>query len=267
MQFTSVLCALYAQSIQSLTASLQKKDQQKKDKQRPPVQVTTATFTPSDISRARPPVAGTKPSSSPPGDDRELSPPIFDVPEEELQWREPTTARPPVEVAPEPVLHSQPPSQAPSQPDPGSQPQEQNVPPPVPPHRGGREREREEKREREVAMREKALAEERVREPVGLVLRRQAPKAPRAGGIGGGGGKVTEPVPLRKKVNNDRPAGVEEGQVVGMPAGYRKLHPPPSHPAPAPPSQDPASDLADQETALRGLPPSSESLIPWCAHC
>ena len=110
---------------------------------------------------------------------------------------------------------------------------------------------REERREREVVMRE-----ERVQEAMGIVLRRQAAKASH----GGGGGKVTEPVPLRKKVGKDRPAGVEEGQVVGKPAGYRKLHPSPSHPAPAPPSQDPASDLTDQETALRGLPPSSESL-------
>ena len=222
------------------------------------MQVTSATFTPSDARRVRtssPPSAGMKPSSSPPEADRELSSLICDVPEEELQWREPTTARPPVKVAPEPILHSQappqPPSQPPSQPPPSSQPQERDIPPPVPPHRGGREKEREERREREVMTRE-----ERVQERVGVVLRRQAPKGPH----GGGGEKVTESVPLMKKVGKDRPAGVEEGQVVGKPAGYRKLHPPPSHPAPAPPSQDPASDLTDQETALRGLPPSSESL-------
>lgn len=142
-------------------------------------------------------------------------------------------AEPPIEVSVQQVLQSTP------------QPQQDDHPPPVPSHgrqRDGKEKVHEE-RERKEQEEEGAVATEKGE----VVLRRQAPRD-----------QLKEHVPLRKKQSKDRPAGVgEDGPVVGMPAGYRKLSPP-SGPALEPSSQEPVSDLADQETACRGLPPSSE---------
>ena len=133
-----------------------------------------------------------------------------------------------------------------------------------------KEKEDQERRERDRDQRQRDIEREMVRRDRereagkqrtgGVVLRRQAPRAAQ-----GRGGKQNPPasspdhVPLRKKPSMDRPAGLEEGgPVVGIPASYKKLHPAPSHPAPVPPSQDPVSDLVDQETACTNLPPSSE---------
>lgn len=187
-------------------------------------------------------------------------------------------AKPHIDVSPQHILQSLPPPQPVQSHTP---PVSNDVPPPVPPHgssRDSREREREQQRqveereerrgredtqgeiEREMTRKEKVMAGEKASEHKGgVVLRRQAPKAPRRGGADHRPVAPPEHVPLRKKQSKDRPAGVDEdGPVIGMPAGYKKLHPPPSHPAPVPPSHEAVTDLADQETAFRGLPPSSE---------
>lgn len=199
---------------------------QKKSPQKSAPKVSTeATFTPSGG-----PARAARETSR--------SPPLFDVPEAELQWRGPAVAaEAPVEVSVQQVLQSTP------------QPHQDDHPPPVPSHgrqRDGRETVHEE-RERKGKAEEREVATEKGE----VVLRRQAPRAPPRD-------QVKEHVPLRKKQSTDRPAGVgEDGPVVGMPAGYRKFSPP-SDPTPQPSSQDPAPDLADQEAACRGLPPSSE---------
>lgn len=177
---------------------------------------------------------------------REDSPSPFNSEKEDLQWVEPAAFEPP----PLPPHSS---SQLTT-----SQP-ERDVPPPVPPHARTRDQHSEEERkkreredtrreiERELARRERSGVEEKS----AVAPRRQAPKAP---AVAQGRG-----VPLRMKQSKERPAGVEEeGKVVGKVMGYKNLHPPPSHPAPSPPADEPVSDLADQPTALRGLPPSSQ---------
>lgn len=140
-------------------------------------------------------------------------------------------AEPPVEVSVQRVLQSTP------------QVQQDDHLPSHGRQRDGKERVHEERERKE----ERAVATDKEE----VVLRRQAPRAPPRD-------QLKEHVPLRKKQSKDRPAGVgEDGPVVGMPAGYRKLSPP-SGPALEPSSQEPVSDLADQEAACRGLPPSSE---------
>lgn len=225
-------------------------------------------------------------NESPITDDK--SPAPFEVNEEELQWIEPvkssvehisaldtaevphankpttpplTSSQPPIPPhANKPTAHS-PFSQSSAQEPPPTHksPSHQGIPPPVPAHGRSRHAEEQSKRgekedtrrqiERELARRDRAATEEK-KKGEGVVIRRQAPKAPPTG-------RSADHVPLRMKLNKDRPAGIEEdGMVVGKPSGYKKLHPPPSHPAPEPPSEDPVTDLSNQETALQGLPPS-----------
>ena len=153
---------------------------------------------------------------------------------EDLQWVEPA-------MPPSPPPHA---SSLPSQ-----QISQRAGPPPVPPHGrgrdGGRREDTRREIERELVRRERA--EEKAKKP-----KRKAPTVAQAKGAGH--------VQLRIKHSKELPAGMEdEGKVMGIPS-YKKLHPPPSHPAPSPPSEDPVLDLADQKTALKGLPPSSEHL-------
>ena len=169
-------------------------------------------------------------SKSPPGVDkgRSVSPSVLDVPAEELQWREAAVTA--VEQ------HSPTPPVPPHTTQ--SSTNDRDIPPPVPPHG----------RRRDGSL---SKGDEGERVLGGVVARRHAPRAPVRG--------QAEHVIMRKKPNKDLPAGMEDdGKVMGVPASYRPLHPPPTHHAPSPPSQDPVTDMADQETALRGLPPSSE---------
>ena len=233
--------------MKNLTEGLKKKERQKS-----PVQVSSVaslqTTAVSSTKRERSPHPGVGPETEALGDRlREQSPSPFDDGREELQWVEP--AAPP--LPPHTSL------QRTTTQEPGG---EMDMPPPVPPHgRTGeqhgeeerKKREREDTRreiERELARRERA--EEKTKEQQS-VPRRQAPKALAPAHSRG--------VPLRMKQSRERPAGVEEeGKVVGRAMGYKKLHPPPSHPAPSPPADEPVTDLADQPTALGGLPPSSQ---------
>ena len=262
MQAGELYCVV--QGIQKLTAGLKKKERQ------PAALVSSkASFQPSGEILT----SGGRQSKSPAVSEDSKSPAPFEV-HEDLQWVEP--GRSLTGQSPQPVLDfesppppppppphaskssqppppqpdqppTQPPTQLPTQP-PTSQTQTSPRHPPaerdaplVPPHGRGRERKAEEQGRRG---KEESKG--------GVVLRRQAPRAAAA----------ADHVPLRIKLGKDRPAGLEEeGIVAGSPAGYKKLHPPPSHPAPEPPSEDPVIDLADQETALRGLPPSSQSSL------
>ena len=187
---------------------------------------------------------------------REQSPSPFEEEKDDLQWVEPAAAPPP--LPPHSITTS------------SLELGETDNAPPVPPHgrtRDQRAEEERKKREREDTRREierelvrRERDEEKIREQkAGVVPRRQAPKAPAVAPSRG--------VVLRMKHNRDRPAGVEEeGNVIGKPMGYKKLHPPPSHPAPSPPADEPVRDMADQQTALCGLPPSSELVCSQHSH-
>ena len=84
----------------------------------------------------------------------------------------------------------------------------------------------------------------------GVVRRREQEKEKPPSGV--------EHVPHWSTRNKEHPAGLEPGtQVSAAPSGYRQLQSPPHMTSP-PRSESPVVDLADLDTACRGLPPSSE---------
>lgn len=208
----------------------------KKERSKSPVVVTSAaSLQTTEASSSRRQRRSPSPNLLKENDrEQETSPTPFD---DNLQWVEPTVTDPPPPL-PQPLVL-----------------QTDRAPPPVPPH--ARTRESGDTRkgvQREDVRRETEKEDIKSK----IVPKRQAPRqAPKSQSTSHG--RSPDHVPLRIKKSKDLPAGVEnESKVIGKVSGYKKLHPPPSHPAPSPPADKPVTDLTDQQTALKDLPPSSK---------